>query len=171
MGYTFKIGELRITTETYDEEDEDGNIYQETYDSYDVDSMTLPNAPEFINDPLSGQSNSRSPSYSAWSTFCKNTQLYDLFYDDRGNLIGGHPGYFPITQDVVDEIDMCTKACQRISTLPPGFEGMPSYDPIMDEHCTPDEGKYDPYLARILWLDFWVKWAFENCKNPAIVNW
>lgn len=162
MGYTFKIGNLTETIETDD--------YGE-YTSYNTDSVVLDDAPEFPNDELTGKSNSRSPSYTAWRDFCKSANIESVFYTESGHLICDHPGYMPITQEMIDIIHNRLEEYQQKATLPPGFDGFPSYDPISDTWISPDKGKYDPTLARLLWLEFWTKWAFQNCKNPAIENW
>lgn len=162
MGYTFKIGNLITTTEIDDDE---------AYTSYDTESLVLDDAPEFPNDELTGKSNSRSPSYSTWSNFCKDTGIYYLFYNVSGHLHGGHPGYTDITKDMVDHIKLMVERWKSKSKLPPGFEGFPIYDPLLGDYVTPDEGKYDHMLARLLWLEFWTNWALENCEKPAIVNW
>jgi hypothetical protein len=162
MGYTFRIGNL---IETIEEDDD------EPYTSYDVDSIVLYDAPEFPNDELTGKSNGRSPSYSAWSDFCRKSDITHIFYDERGHLLGGHPGYVDITSDMVNTIEEKLQKYKKIATLPPGFEGFPAFNPISGDWETPDEGKYDHILARLIWLEFWTKWALENCEHPAIVNW
>lgn len=171
MGYTFKIGQLVTSMETYEDEDELGNPIMSEYESHDVESMMLDDAPEFPNDEMTGKSNSRSPSYSTWSNFCKDTGIYGLFYTVGGHLQGGHPGYIDITQQMVDHIKFRLDEWQEASTLPPGFEGFPIHDPFVGEWVTPDEGKYDYTLARLMWLHFWTDWALKNCKQPVIVNW
>lgn len=44
------------------------------------------------------------------------------------------------------------------------------YDEATKTSTTPDEGKYDPYLARLIWLEWWMTWALDNCETPAIEN-
>lgn len=171
MGYTFKIGELNEREETYEDEDDYGNEIIKHYTSYDVESMELDEAPEFPNDEMTAKSNSRSPSYSAWSNFCKDAGLYHVFYNSQGHLYGSHPGYIDIDQQMINEVEASVKVLQAKSTKPPGFEGFPKYDPILGDHVTPDEGRYDYTLARAMWLEFWIKWAYNNCERPVIVNW
>lgn len=163
MGYTFKIGDL--ITETYTDDD-DGH----SYTRYDVHNIVLDDAPEFPNDEMTGKSNGRHPSYSTWRIFCDATCITDIFYENR-NIRGGHPGYFDITEEIVVEISMALATYKKTSTKPPGFDGFPAYDPLAGDWVIPDEGKYDGYLARLIWLDFWVNWTFNNCKQPAIINW
>jgi len=28
----------------------------------------------------------------------------------------------------------------------------------------------DATLARLTWLEFWIRWALDNCEHPAIYN-
>jgi len=30
--------------------------------------------------------------------------------------------------------------------------------------------KFDDVLARLIWLEFWIEWSLNNCKNPGIFN-
>jgi len=171
MGYTFKIGNLKVEKlrEEYTD-DETGVTEVEEYESYDTDSVVLDEAPIFPNDGLTGQSNARHPSYSAWSGFCDSTGIIDVFYDGK-YVRGGHPGYFDITQDVVDAINNAVTKYKKNTVRQPGFDGFPIFDPLIGNYITPDEDKYDANYARLLWLEFWVNWAFKNCKKPVIVNW
>ena len=60
---------------------------------------------------------------------------------------------------------------RRESTLPPGFWGMDKFDREKQAWVpSPDAGKRDPILARLLWLDFWMGWALANCETPAVEN-
>ena len=34
----------------------------------------------------------------------------------------------------------------------------------------PASGEYDPILARLIWLEWWMTWALRECKVPAIHN-
>lgn len=153
MGYTFKIGEAVLT-----KLEEDGEVFN----VWDVADVELENAPNFPNDTLTGKSNSRHPSYTAWSDFCSKAGLYNVFYTVRGHLLHGHPGCMPITEELCEVITEALEKYKKTSTLPPGFE----------EECYYNgEPNYDYHLARLIWLEWWVGWAFENCENPAICNW
>ncbi len=28
----------------------------------------------------------------------------------------------------------------------------------------------DPILARLVWLEWWIRWALQNCESPALHN-
>jgi hypothetical protein len=152
MGYSFTIGNA---VPTHSKE-----YFPELYAGWEVEGATHPDAPVFPNDELTGSSNSRSPSYGAWTEFCRSAGIYGLFYDDYGHLLAGHPGCIGIDQDFADGVALALRRYRAQATLPPGFEGW-------DYKGTP---RYDYNLARLIWLDFWVRWALENCETPAIQN-
>ena len=159
MGYTFTIGNA---TPWHDKED--GVLSA----GWRVKGVTLDDAPEFPNDDMTGKSNSRSPSYSGWSDFCKAVGIYSLFYDDHGHLHYGHPGCRLITPEDLCVVSAARAKWQAKATLPPGFAKYPEF--IGGEWVHPDIDKYDPQLARVLWLEFWMSWALANCETPAIQN-
>jgi hypothetical protein len=152
MGYSITIGNaVPFFSKDYDE----------LYACWEVESATSDEAPTFINDQLTGNSNGRHPSYSAWSDFCRTTGLYDLFYKEWEGLIHKHPGCVMITEDDYAEVHNALEKYKKTATKPPGFD---------DWRDSADKIAYDPYLARLMWLDFWMRWALDNCETPAIHN-
>ena len=153
MGYTIKIGHAAecqpLRFEVQDERSDD--------------------APTFPNDEMTGNGNERSPSYTAWAEFCRETGLHELFFGEDG-LMRRHPGIAALTGDHLDEIRRARERWQAKATLPPGFEGFPTKLPD-GTYGSPDAGRYDYQLARILWLEWWVAWALEHAHRPAIQNW
>jgi hypothetical protein len=149
MSYSIKIG----NAVPFHSKDED-----ELYASWVVESATSDDAPTFINDQMTGNSNGRHPSYSGWSDFLKKTDLGDLFYKD---LMEQHPGCVQIKPEHYERVHSALEDYQKIATKPPGFG---------DWMNNVDGSQYDPYLARLIWLDFWMKWALDNCETPAIQN-
>jgi hypothetical protein len=81
--------------------------------------------------------------------------LYDVFFDDRGHLIGGHPGVRLVTQEMVDRTAL---ALAGFKAKNPGL--VPAYG---------DEIKGGT-LCRLIWLDYWLRWSLENCTTPVIAN-
>jgi hypothetical protein len=161
VGYTFKIGNA------VPEFNKDDGVLSA---SWVVEPAQSDSAPTFPNDCMTGNGNSRSPSYSVWSDFCQATGIYSVFYDRNGRLHAGHPGCVIISREQYERVSDARKNWQQKATLPPGFEGFPKYDKETDSYETPDAGKYDAYLARLMWLEFWMGWALENCETPAIEN-
>jgi hypothetical protein len=144
MGYSIRIGNA-----VPEFSKEDGELYA----CWVVKSATSDEAPTFINDQMTGNSNGRHPSYSGWGDFCDATGLGDLFYKKWEGLIYKHPGCVMITEDHYAEVHNALERYQKIATKPPGFADA-----------------YDPQLARLMWLDFWMRWALDNCETPAIYN-
>ena len=138
MGYSIYIGER-----TYSAEIED----------FIVEKVCDDSAPEFSGDFMSAKNNSRHPSYGGWAAFCKETDLYDLFFNSENGLMHEHPGCVIIQKQHEIIIKKALLKRQQESNLPPGF----NYN-------------QDLILARLIWLDYWVSWALENCKKPAIYN-
>lgn len=161
MGYTFKIGNA------VPEFSKDDDYLMARWA---VQPTTHPDAPTFPNDQMTGNSNIRSPSYTGWYEFCKDTGIYDVFYEASKQLHAGHPGCVLLKQSDLDMVRKAREEWQKTTTLPPGFEGWPVYDEISREMRSPDQGKYDGYLARLIWLEWWMEWALNNCETPAIQN-
>ena len=154
MGYTIKIGHAAETAPL----------------QFEVHGEHHEDAPTFPNDEMTGNTNERSPSYTAWRNFCRETGLEEMFYDVSEGLLRRHPGVVPLTQEHLASIKEARERWQAKATLPPGFDGWPMPRPD-GTWGAPDEGKYDYQLARLLWLEWWVEWAIENAGRPAIENW
>ena len=156
MGYTLKIGELEVN---YDKEEE--------YISLEAKSEKHDNAPAF-GEPTD-YTNSRWPSYSSWSDFCKFAGLYDLFFNKETGLIREHPGCVVLTERHKEEID---KAYNEFKKKYPN--AVAAYSPIIDyskgvysDEEWPEE---NGLLCRLEWLKYWVDWALVNCERPVFYN-
>jgi hypothetical protein len=161
MGYTITIGNAKPEFSK-----DDGELYAR----WTVDGQALPNAPVFPHDEMTGNGNSRSPSYSVWAEFCRMTGIYELFLEKYEGLMDSHPGCKMLRPEHLLIVQAALTKWQHTATLPPGFEGYPEHDKETGEWVTPDAGKYDATLARLMWLEFWMRWALENCETPAIEN-
>jgi len=128
---------------------------------WEVEGATSAGAPVFEGDEMTGNSNMRSPSYSAWSEFCEQTGLYPLFYDEDEGLLAQHPGCVGITQNDADAVTQALVHYRSTVTLPPGFEK------DWDHEGPPN---FDYHYARLIWLEYWMQWAVKNCETPAIQN-
>lgn len=145
MGYTITIGELEVNKSPDDGLDCDCISFSAVGVKHD-------DAPAF-GEPTD-RTNSRWPSYSAWVGAMRDAGLEDVFFD-RGNLIGGHPGVRLVTQELVNVVSAALaewKADHPESVA--AFEG---------ENA-------DNVLCRLIWLDYWLKWALANCETPVIAN-
>lgn len=139
-------------------------------------------APTFPNDELTGNSNSRSPGYSAWTDFCRDVGLYGLFYGLNGKripymepdptfhrgspLLAEHPGAAVINeQDVLVIKQALDRHVARHGDLTPGFRDWHERD-----EDAPPNAMECAQRARLLWLHYWCDWAVKNCKLPVLVN-
>lgn len=171
MRYTITIGEADIFYSA-----DDPAVWIEAKFATDE------NAPNHC--PFTRTGNSRSPGYAAWSDFCRDAGISELFFGQgwsreratydpcpdgfhrESPLFINHPGAQAINQLDADYISQ--KLDEYMRNRPdaePGFWEM-------GEHTkwkVVDNGK-DPVLARLLWLDFWFRWAVKNCERPIIQN-
>ena len=141
MGYTIDIGQAVL------EHDEEAVWI-------DVEPKRLEEAPAF-GEPTD-YTNSRWPSYTAWSRFCSATDLNELFYVEYDGLFSSHPGVKLLTKEHKQVID---EAYEKYKKKHP--EAVPG-----DWKETDAEG----WFGRLTWLKFWVDWALENCTVPVIRN-
>ncbi len=153
MGYTLRIGELKTSI------DEDG-LY--SYIRNEAKLVSLDNAPAF-GEPTDYE-NSRWPSYTTWSKFCKFVNLEDLFYHKEYGLLRSHPGCVPLVKEHKEIIDDAyEKFYEAYPNCEPGFSQNED-----DSDDWPDENAHG---ARLEWLKFWIDWALDgNCKNPVFYN-
>ncbi len=163
MGYTIKIGNAVISGTKEN--------FPELYASWNVQDVMLSEAPNFPND-VNNNRNERWPSYSVWDDFCKKTGLYKFFYgkykrvgDKEIEFDGiftesGHPGCIGITNEHLEIVSDALLRYRKTSSLLPGFE----------THEYNGEANYDYHLARLIWLEWWMRWSIKNCETPAIEN-
>jgi hypothetical protein len=147
MGYNLIIGEMIVHKNP-----EDG-IYRDCI-SFGAKEVHFYNAPSF-GEPTD-YTNQRWSSYIDWINFLRNTNLYSFFFDQNERiLIGGHPGVRLVTEDLCKAVQ---DALEEYKTQFPNavaqFEGDDS----------------NGVLCRLIWLDFWLRWAFENCETPVLAN-
>lgn len=122
-------------------------------------------APHFPNDVLTKQGNSRHPGYSQWARACEDMGLSALFFDKERGLMRNHPGAFLLTWEHHAEV---AAALDRHMTLHP--DTVPGFQEWDFRGHQPVGPEYDAIKARLIWLEWWMRWALENCKVPAIYN-
>lgn len=169
MGYSIYIGngELKPIDEEYEHTTQYCRIIKgkEVFYDIEVDEVHHLDAPVFANDESSNNSNGRHPSYSAWSDFCDETGLSDLFFNNQVGLMREHPGFHMLTSNHGRVIsDALTQWKDSHPNAIPGFEVFSWGDDDVAEVG------YDPTLARLIWLEYWATWALENCENAGIRN-
>lgn len=143
MGYTITIGELRVDADPSVGTDEDG-IWMT------ADGVTNEDAPAF-GEPTD-HSNSRWPSYSAWADTMRDVGLYEHFFYG-GTLLGGHPGVRLVTPALVSVVSTA------LDTYRYSHDESPAFGTNVGAN-----------LCRLIWLDYWMRWAISNCKVPVIAN-
>jgi hypothetical protein len=139
-------------------------------------------APVFPNDPLTGNGNSRSPGYSAWTDFCRDTGLYGMFYGVNGRrdpymqadpdchrevpILAEHPGVALLNErDVLAVKHALDQHIAKHGDLAPGFRKWDEKDEDMPAHAMESAQR-----ARLIWLHYWSDWAVRNCTWPVIAN-
>lgn len=153
MGYTIKIGQAEPA-----EVDSDTHEYE-----FSVVDLVLPEAPAAPGD-VNPHANYRWPSYSVWAEFCRNVGLYELFYADDGGLIRPHPGVVVLREHHAETIAGALRAHRaKYPSAIARFEEDNFRTPPQFDTC-------DYSLARLEWLDWWVRWTLKNCSRPAIAN-
>ncbi|WP_040980608.1 MULTISPECIES: hypothetical protein [Oceanobacillus] len=152
MSYDIGIGEA-IFSEKMDDETLKRDI------EIEVKKIFLDHAPVWAddNDPfpdMSGKSNYRYAGYSSMVDFCKETGLYEFFFNPEDGLIR-HNNYPGSTRIFPKDLKTITQAKQNwIKNHPNHVPGWKDYQ--------------DPTLAKLIWYEFWFEWALKNCRNPII---
>lgn len=168
MGYTITIGEAEPEWPTHPDEDNEPG--------WTVKGRSRADAPTFPGDGMTGFSSERSPSYGGWSGFCRETGLHDLFFGSRNgewtrnvSLMRQHPGVAMLRPE--DLLEIRHARIQWEAKKWPTEERIAGWDPNYDFRTggEPDP-RYDGNLARLIWLEWWVDFALQNCKRPALGN-
>lgn len=114
-----------------------------------VETIEHPNAPSWPGPDLSGKSNHRAPSYSGFASFCDVTGIkVGAFTEARGS----DGDCFVLTRE---DLASVTAARERWEKAHPG--------------AVPGWGEHDDFnLAKLIWYEWWMTWALDNCENPSI---
>lgn len=145
MGYRIFIGDLLKSPKP-----EEGCF------NYIVPDVTSAFAPKFdAVDDRQGGKNSHYSSYGGWSDFCEEARIFDLFFNPSTGLMRNHPGYVELTPEHLIKIREAMEYREAMVGPPPGFG---------------HDGSEDPILARLIWLEYWVRWALRNCCQPVLLN-
>ena len=165
MSYDIYIGEAVVDVPSADTL-RDG--YNEL--SVCVDEFKLDDAPHFPHDEMTSNGNSRHPGYSQWSNFARQAGLHAFFFDKENGLMREHPGAFMLTQDHSEVVSNALSKWRREhQAIEPGWCGCVQCCGRMGDKAAKHVDR-DGVLARLIWLDFWIRWAIGSCKVPAIYN-
>jgi len=160
MGYSLTIGEAEIdydagsTTEGQEFDFGDFWIHVSAKGEKNDDAPAFGEPTDYTNQ--------RWPSYSSWHYFCEYANLFDVFYNDRGSINGGHPGAMPVTKEMQKRIN---KSYMIIKGKFPNVIASFEKNELSDE-----EYEANAAMCRLKWLKYWVDWSLENCQQPVFVN-
>ncbi len=139
---------------------------------WQVERETLPNAP---NSDDAGQSNLRSPSYTSWEDFLRKVGLHGLFFDGYEGLMSQHPGTAKLTKEHAEGIEAAAAKWRAANPdAQPRYCECMACDPWIARQRQPPpphDSNASGTAVRLVWLEFWVRWAVDNCEHPAIQNW
>lgn len=158
MSYDIYIGEAAVFEPDAEDREEITSLWVV------VRKRAHPEAPRFDNDPCTNNENHRHPAYGAWSEWCRDVGLHRLFFDKDDGLMRSHPGCVALRKRHHTEIIAALHRWQK--KQPGAVAGFYPFDWNDDKV----DGSVDPMLARLIWLEWWVRWALANCTNPAIYN-
>jgi hypothetical protein len=149
MGWDIYIGNAAPRTRAQMEED-DWTIY-----SFAVEHVENPDAPEWPNGDdwpdISGKSNHRAPGYSSFASLLRDTGITANDVPAFGAR-GSDGDCFVLRTEHRDAVRVAREQWQ---TAHPG--------------TTPGWRDGDDYtLAKLIWYEWWMTWALENCERPAI---
>lgn len=150
MGYSIYIGNAIPKFERTE--------YDELYAAWQVETA------EDVKDPL-GENNHFQHSYTWFAEFLKRFNLYDLFLEQKyyhpseqteyweEGLMFNHPGCVIIKEYHYLDIKNALDKYKLVATKEAGYE----------------DGQ-DHILALLMRLEFWFRYALDNCEVPAIYN-
>ena len=154
MGYTITIGQAIFTAPEHIGDPGD----------WSIDRIELDDAPHF---PDSGRSNCRSPSYGVWHGFARAAGLGHLFDTETRETVEGHicPSYPCVAPLTPEHVRIISEALAAFRAAHPDAQPRCSTS-LFPPHD--DVGPHDAHLMRLVWLEWWVRWAVEHCTHPAI---
>lgn len=147
MGYDIYIGNAEISYDT-----DEGEI------RIDVAVRDEPEAPYSEGDDYARTTNHRAPSYTNWGDFARRVGLAGFFFDQEVGLMREHPGAFPITAQHVNQVAI---ARETLLGYAPHATARCKASDLFPSNCD---------LVRLIWLEWWMRWALDNCQYPTIQN-
>ncbi len=168
MSYSIYIGKAIIS---YSNEEGDA------YVSVEAEGEVNEEAPNFGYGDISGQGNGRHPGYSQMANFCRETGLYNLFYDKEDGILRHHPGCVPLEKRHLKAVvaakekwELDYQECKQ--KIPYEYTEPENYkDMSWNERETYEKQQgFDWFYARLIWYEFWMKYALEKYEMPVISN-
>lgn len=116
-----------------------------------------PEAPVFPGDVPTRNTNNRDMAYSAMSEWVDAVGLRGLFFDREHGLLRKDRCCYRLMREHHEEVlAAVAKHVAKVGQKTPGW---------------PPDGedeRYDPDLARLLWFEWWMRWALTDCETPAV---
>ena len=161
MGYSITIGTARLVAGV------DIKWGEGFYANWEVEDDTDDAAPVFHGDSVTGNTNGRSPSYSAWAKFVEEVGLDKVFFDESEGLMRDHPGTQVLLPKHLKAFEDALKRREENDPRPAGLD--PRYNDPLNFGKQFEDATHDYHKVRLLWLLFWTRKALAS-PLPAIHN-
>lgn len=143
--------------------------WHDEIDGWSVDRTHHPGAPVFNNDEATEPlANWRYINIPVWHSMAEECGITAWLSDRQTGLLAESQTDVvrPLSEDdfgIVNNAYLLRSAFR---------EGKPGWDAEFDEEelgQVPLNTRHDEYLARLMWLRFWIRWALDNCEEPSVV--
>lgn len=99
--------------------------------------------------------NSGGSSYTWFDGFARRVGLYPFFFERGRGLVSDHPAIVAIFPRHLLEVQ----------------GALEEYRSKHPDAATEGGWPRDHTLAFLVWFEWWMRWALENCARPAMQNW
>jgi hypothetical protein len=145
-------------------------FWNEELSSWDVQRETSPEAPVFPNDVcLEPKANWRFVNYPAWKSMAEEVGLTKWLTDKDTGILHKNDEVTPITEDHYRMISEAYLLRSAFAEGRPGWDSEEWDEETLGARPQVPGTHYDKYLARLMWLRFWVRWALDHCQEPSVV--
>jgi hypothetical protein len=137
-----------------------------------VKGETLDDAPSFRGDSMTGRGNGRHPGYGAWAEFCRRVGLFEFFFAEETGMLVCHPGCKLLRPQDGETVAAALEAyrASHPDARPGWCRCKTCAKTSFDRDDDSQHEDLDGDLARLIWLDFWVRRALKRCDVPAMSN-
>jgi hypothetical protein len=142
-------------------------VWNDEIEAWDIERTTSPTAPIFPNDAiLEPFGNWRYVDYPVWKALAEECGIQEWL----GRIIDSQ------NSDIIQALNEDDyRTVSEAYLLRTAFnEGKPGWD-FQRDMLEPDQSvgelpsRFDEYLARLLWLRFWIRWSLDNCEAPSVL--
>ena len=118
----------------------------------DLETVEQSDAPDLPNS-WHGRTNVHTIRYGQLDAWVGRVGLADLLAHDGDLLQDGHPGWVMLRPAHLLRVQQALRSAQARATLPAGY----------------GEG-HDSDLARLVWLEWWIRYGLATWKQPMFAN-